>query len=62
TGEIPNVDPYEEVAQHGQAHPLSPAYAPDPIELDEHVPLYVPEHHGSSEENMPVEDQPNAED
>ncbi|GJW40462.1 hypothetical protein Tco_0066307 [Tanacetum coccineum] len=55
-GEIPNVDPYEEVAQHGQAHPLSPAYAPDPMELDEHVPLYVPEHpehHDSSEENMP---------
>ncbi|GJQ89778.1 hypothetical protein Tco_0000917 [Tanacetum coccineum] len=64
-GEIPNVDPYEEVAQHGQAHPLSPAYVPDPIELDEHVPLYVPdhpEHHDSSEENMPVEDQSDAED
>ncbi|GJY78746.1 hypothetical protein Tco_0484547 [Tanacetum coccineum] len=64
-GEILNVDPYEEVAQHGQAHPLSPAHVPDPIELDEHVPLYVPEHpehHDSSEEDMPVEDQPNAED
>ncbi|GJR02869.1 putative reverse transcriptase domain-containing protein [Tanacetum coccineum] len=64
-GEIPNMDPYEEAAQHGQAQPLSPAYAPDPMELDEHVPLYVPEHpehHDSSEENMPVEDQPDAED
>ncbi|GKF83093.1 hypothetical protein Tco_0244749, partial [Tanacetum coccineum] len=64
-GEIPNMDPYEEVAQHGQAHPLSPAYVPDPMELDEHVPLYVPEHpehHESSEEDMPVEDQPAAED
>ncbi|GKD23682.1 hypothetical protein Tco_1225385, partial [Tanacetum coccineum] len=61
-GEISNVDPYEEVAQHGQAHPLSPAYVPDPMELDEHVPLYVPKHHDSSEEDMPVEDQPNAED
>ncbi|GJY68106.1 hypothetical protein Tco_0471088 [Tanacetum coccineum] len=64
-GEIPNMDPYEEVAQHGQAHPLSPAYVPDPMELDEHVPLYVPEHlehNDSSEENMPVEDQPDAED
>ncbi|GKA77180.1 hypothetical protein Tco_0783641 [Tanacetum coccineum] len=64
-GEIPNMDPYEEVAQHGQAHPLSPAYVPDPIELDEHVPLYVlehPEHHDSLEENMLVEDQPDAED
>ncbi|GKB33192.1 hypothetical protein Tco_0872593 [Tanacetum coccineum] len=64
-GEIPNVDPYEEVAQHGQAHPLSPAYVSNPMELDEHVPLYVlehPEHHDSSEEDMPVEDQPVAED
>ncbi|GKA71577.1 hypothetical protein Tco_0777716 [Tanacetum coccineum] len=32
------MDPYEEVAQQGQAHPLSPAYVPDPMELDEHVP------------------------
>ncbi|GJW81250.1 hypothetical protein Tco_0145225 [Tanacetum coccineum] len=64
-GEISNVDPYEEVAQHGKAHPLSPAYVPDPIELDEHVPLYVPEHpehHDSSEEDISVEDQPAAED
>ncbi|GJY55227.1 hypothetical protein Tco_0446891 [Tanacetum coccineum] len=64
-GEIPNVDPYEEVAQHGQAPPLLPAYVPDPMELDEHVPLYVPGHpecHDSSEENMPVEDQSDAED
>nr|GEW99602.1 putative reverse transcriptase domain-containing protein [Tanacetum cinerariifolium] len=36
------MDPYEEVAQQGQAHPLSPAYVPDPMELDEHVPVYVP--------------------
>ncbi|GJY78132.1 hypothetical protein Tco_0483933 [Tanacetum coccineum] len=42
-GELPEKDPYEEVAQQGQAHPLSPAYVPDPIELDEHVPVYVPE-------------------
>ncbi|GKD21477.1 hypothetical protein Tco_1223180 [Tanacetum coccineum] len=34
--EILDVDPYEEVAQQGQAHPLSPAYVPDPMELDEH--------------------------
>ncbi|GKG15891.1 hypothetical protein Tco_0358214, partial [Tanacetum coccineum] len=35
----------------------------DPYE--EHVPLYVPDHpayHDPSEENMSVEDQPNAED
>ncbi|GJV91402.1 hypothetical protein Tco_1539215 [Tanacetum coccineum] len=36
-GELPEMDPYEEVAQQGQAHPLSPAYVPDPMELDEHV-------------------------
>ncbi|GKE22689.1 hypothetical protein Tco_1434201, partial [Tanacetum coccineum] len=42
-GELPEMDPYEEVAQQGQAHPLSPAYVPDPMELDEHVPVYVPE-------------------
>ncbi|GKA67402.1 hypothetical protein Tco_0767210, partial [Tanacetum coccineum] len=29
-GELPEIDPYEEVAQQGQAHPLSPAYVPDP--------------------------------
>ncbi|GJY28174.1 putative reverse transcriptase domain-containing protein [Tanacetum coccineum] len=64
-GEISNVDLYEEVAQHGQAHLQSPAYVLDPMELDEHVPLYVleqPEYYDSSEEDMPVEDQPNAED
>ncbi|GJX85297.1 hypothetical protein Tco_0336071 [Tanacetum coccineum] len=27
-GELPEMDPYEEVAQQGQAHPLSPAYVP----------------------------------
>ncbi|GKA30110.1 hypothetical protein Tco_0716355, partial [Tanacetum coccineum] len=36
-GDIPDMDPYEEVAQQGQAHPLSPAYVPDPMELDEHA-------------------------
>ncbi|GJS51635.1 hypothetical protein Tco_0624997, partial [Tanacetum coccineum] len=35
-GEILDMDPYEEVAQQGQAYPLSPAYVPDPMELDEH--------------------------
>ncbi|GJW85400.1 hypothetical protein Tco_0158545 [Tanacetum coccineum] len=35
--ELLEMDPYEEVAQQGQAHPLSPAYVPDPIKLDEHV-------------------------
>nr|GEX83799.1 reverse transcriptase domain-containing protein [Tanacetum cinerariifolium] len=41
--EFLEVDPYEEVAQQGQVHPLSPAYIPDPMELDEHTPVYVPE-------------------
>ncbi|GJS41927.1 hypothetical protein Tco_0566970 [Tanacetum coccineum] len=35
--EILNMDPYEEVAQQGQAHPLLPTYVPDPMELDEHA-------------------------
>ncbi|GKB18337.1 hypothetical protein Tco_0852260 [Tanacetum coccineum] len=30
------MDLYEEVAQQGQAHLLSPAYVPDHMELDEH--------------------------
>ncbi|GJV97050.1 putative reverse transcriptase domain-containing protein [Tanacetum coccineum] len=61
------MDPYEEVSQQGQAHPLSPAYVPDPIELDEHVPVYVPEpehpeYHAPSENNIQVKDQPYADD
>nr|GEY48845.1 putative reverse transcriptase domain-containing protein [Tanacetum cinerariifolium] len=36
--EFPKMDPYEEIAQQGQIHPLSHAYVPDPIKLDEHVP------------------------
>ncbi|GJR78888.1 hypothetical protein Tco_0149673 [Tanacetum coccineum] len=42
-GEVPEMDPYEEVAQQGQAAPLSPAYVPDPMELEHHVSVYVPE-------------------
>ncbi|GJT62018.1 hypothetical protein Tco_1005551, partial [Tanacetum coccineum] len=65
--EIPDVDPYEEVAQKGQVHPLSPTYVPDPIELDEHVPIYVPEpehpeYHIPPDDDIQVEDQPYAED
>nr|GEV22476.1 hypothetical protein [Tanacetum cinerariifolium] len=37
------MDPYEEVSQQGQVHPLSSAYVPDPMKLDEHVPVHVPE-------------------
>ncbi|GJY63091.1 hypothetical protein Tco_0464551 [Tanacetum coccineum] len=42
-GKISDMDPYKEVAQQRQTHLLSPAYVLDPIELDEHVPLYAPE-------------------
>ncbi|GKC39839.1 putative reverse transcriptase domain-containing protein [Tanacetum coccineum] len=35
-GELPEMDPYEEVAKQGQALPLSHTYVPDPIELDKH--------------------------
>nr|GFD53765.1 hypothetical protein [Tanacetum cinerariifolium] len=45
-GEFLEMDPYEKVAQQGHVPPLSPAYVPDPMELDKHVPIYVskPEH------------------
>nr|GEV79842.1 putative reverse transcriptase domain-containing protein [Tanacetum cinerariifolium] len=39
--ELLEMDPYEEVSQQGQVPPLSPAYVPDPMELDEHVPPYT---------------------
>ncbi|GKB54717.1 putative reverse transcriptase domain-containing protein, partial [Tanacetum coccineum] len=60
-------DPYEEVAQQGHAHPLSPAYVPDPMELDEHVPVYVPEpehpeYHVPFDDDIQAEDQPYADD
>ncbi|GKE67018.1 hypothetical protein Tco_1521179, partial [Tanacetum coccineum] len=66
-GELPDMDLYEEVAQQGQAHPLSPAYVLDPMELDEHVPIYAPEpehpeHHVPSDDDIQAEDQPYAED
>nr|GEV62240.1 hypothetical protein [Tanacetum cinerariifolium] len=66
-GELSEMDPYEEVAQQEQAHPLSPTYVPDPMELDEHVPVYVskpehPEYHAPSDDDIqdPEED-PNEE-
>nr|GFB94570.1 hypothetical protein [Tanacetum cinerariifolium] len=60
-GEFLKMDPYEEVAQQGQVHPLSPAYIPDPMELDEHAPVYVPEpqhpeYHAPSNDDIQVED------
>ncbi|GJT55295.1 hypothetical protein Tco_0990349 [Tanacetum coccineum] len=61
------MDPYKEVAQQGQAHPLSPAYVPGLMELDEHVPVYVPEpehleYHAPSDDDVQVGDQPYADD
>ncbi|GJS42400.1 hypothetical protein Tco_0567443 [Tanacetum coccineum] len=61
-GELPEMYPYEEVAQQGQAPPLSPAYVPDPMELDEHVLVYVPEpehpkYHVPTDDDIQVEDQ-----
>ncbi|GKG28421.1 hypothetical protein Tco_0406748, partial [Tanacetum coccineum] len=35
---LPKIDPYKEVAQQGQATPPSPAYVPDPMELEHHDP------------------------
>ncbi|GJS47774.1 hypothetical protein Tco_0597895 [Tanacetum coccineum] len=66
-GELPKMDPYEEVSQQGQAPPLSPAYIPDPIELDKHVSVYVPElehpeYHVPSDDEIQVKDQPYADD
>nr|GFC05506.1 hypothetical protein [Tanacetum cinerariifolium] len=60
-GELPGMDRYEEVAQQGQVHPLSPAYIPDHMELDEHAPVYVPEsqhpeYHAPPDDDIQVED------
>nr|GEX53354.1 putative reverse transcriptase domain-containing protein [Tanacetum cinerariifolium] len=66
-GELSEMDPYEEIAQQGQVPPLSPAYMPNPMELDEHVPVYVlepehPEYHAPSNDDIQVEDKPHADD
>ncbi|GJR20132.1 hypothetical protein Tco_0968659 [Tanacetum coccineum] len=46
---------------------MSPAYVPDPMELDENLPVYVPEpkhseYHAPSDDDIQVEDQPYADD
>ncbi|GKE72169.1 hypothetical protein Tco_1534210 [Tanacetum coccineum] len=59
------MDPYEKVAQQGQAPPLLPAYVPDLIELDEHVPedsidyLDEPKDDDEDPEEDPEEDHTN---
>nr|GEU51928.1 hypothetical protein [Tanacetum cinerariifolium] len=60
-GEFSEMDPYEEVTQQGQVHPLLPAYVSNLIKLDEYVPVHVsePEHleyHAPSDEDVQVED------
>ncbi|GKD82105.1 hypothetical protein Tco_1348944 [Tanacetum coccineum] len=66
-GDLLKMDPYDEVAQQGQVPPLSPAYVPDPMELDEHVSVYVlepehPEYHVPTDDDIQVEDQPYVDD
>ncbi|GJS51317.1 DEAD-box ATP-dependent RNA helicase 7 [Tanacetum coccineum] len=61
-GELLEMDPYEEIAQQGQAAPLSPAYMLDPMGLDHHIPVYIPkpvylEFHMPSDDDIQIEDQ-----
>ncbi|GJT44340.1 putative reverse transcriptase domain-containing protein [Tanacetum coccineum] len=54
---IPSEDPYEEAArQLLEQAPRSPEYVPDPIELEDHVPVYIPEHE-HPEDLVPAEDE-----
>nr|GEX05618.1 putative reverse transcriptase domain-containing protein [Tanacetum cinerariifolium] len=67
TNELLEIDPYEEVSQQGQVPPLLPVYVPDPIELDEHVLVYVSKpkqlgYHASSDDYIHVKAQPYADD
>nr|GEW24873.1 hypothetical protein [Tanacetum cinerariifolium] len=60
TDELSEIDLYEEVAQQGQTPPLSPAYVPIHMELDDHVPVYVlepehPKYHVPSDDDMQEE-------
>nr|GEV54283.1 hypothetical protein [Tanacetum cinerariifolium] len=52
---IPSEDPYEEAAQQSlEQAPHSLEYVPDPIELEDHVPVHIPEH---PEDLVPAEDE-----
>ncbi|GJX49628.1 hypothetical protein Tco_0276473 [Tanacetum coccineum] len=51
----------------GRHHHCQPAYVPDLMELDEHVPVYVPEpkhpeYHVPTDDDIQVEDQPYGDD
>nr|GEV49058.1 hypothetical protein [Tanacetum cinerariifolium] len=66
-GELSEMDAYKDLSQRGQVPPLSPSYEHNPIELDEHIPVYVPEpehpkYHVPSDDDIQVEDQPYADD
>ncbi|GKD71981.1 hypothetical protein Tco_1326071, partial [Tanacetum coccineum] len=49
---VSEMDPYKEVAQQGHVAPPSPAYVPNPIELEHHVPVYVSEPVEDPEEDL----------
>ncbi|GJS35563.1 hypothetical protein Tco_0533945, partial [Tanacetum coccineum] len=58
---IPSEDPYEEAARQVlEQAPRSPEYVPDPMELEDHVPVYIPEpeYLVPCEDEAPMEDQP----
>ncbi|GKF57976.1 hypothetical protein Tco_0171513, partial [Tanacetum coccineum] len=51
-------DLYEEAArQLLEQAPRSPEYVPDPMELEDHVPVYIPEEPEHPEDLVPVEDE-----
>ncbi|GJX65744.1 hypothetical protein Tco_0300087 [Tanacetum coccineum] len=62
---ISTEDPYEEVTRQEleqASPPPSPAYVPDPVELEDHVPVYVPKpvypkYLAPSDDEIPMEDQ-----
>ncbi|GKF47779.1 hypothetical protein Tco_0137581, partial [Tanacetum coccineum] len=54
---IPSEDPYEEATrQLLEQSPRTSEYVPDPIELEDHVPVYIPEPK-HPEELVPAEDE-----
>ncbi|GJT05724.1 hypothetical protein Tco_0840186 [Tanacetum coccineum] len=54
---IPSEDPYEEAArQLLEQVPCSPEYVSDPMELENHVPVYIPEPE-HPEDLVPAEDE-----
>ncbi|GJU55529.1 hypothetical protein Tco_1229243 [Tanacetum coccineum] len=63
--EFPEMDPDYHMGL--PSPPPSPAYVPDPMELEDHVPVYVPEpehpeYHVPSDDDTQAEDQPYADD